>query len=133
MRKQTPVPIRVNPTLKKMSEESFRKLGMNMHAGINLLLSQMVLHQKLPFDVALSEPSQTVIPKEKTVPVTIKTDELTKQKCTELVKKAGLNLSLVVNMYLVQVVDKQAIPFEILSKEAELSEEDVPVKEESEM
>ena len=132
MRKQTPVPIRVNPTLKKMSEESFRKLGMNMHAGINLLLSQMVLHQKLPFDVSLNEPSQRVITNEKTVPVTIKTDEYTKQRCTEMVKKAGLNLSLVVNMYLVQVVDKQAIPFEILSREAEFSEEEVPNEEESE-
>ncbi|MBE6107697.1 MAG: hypothetical protein E7192_03560 [Erysipelotrichaceae bacterium] len=117
MKKETPVAIRVNPHLKERCREVFRKLGMNTHAGVNLFLSQMVLYQKLPFDVALNEPSQKLITQEKTVALTVKTDELTKQKCAELAKKAGLNLSLAINMYLVQVVDKQAIPFEIISNE----------------
>ena len=116
MRKETPIPIRVNPNLKKLSDEAFRKLGMNMHAGINLLLSQMVLYQKIPFEVNLSEPKEGIITKEKTVPLMIKSDEQTKAICTEIARNSGLTLSMVVKMFLVQVVDKQAIPFRILSK-----------------
>lgn len=117
MRKQTPVGVRINPSFKKKCDETFRRLGMNTHAGINLFLTQMRLHQGIPFEVALIDAKNMIMTEEKSISLIIKTDEETKRICTELAKKAGLNLSRAITMYLVQVVDKQAIPFTILSNE----------------
>lgn len=118
MKKQTPVAIRINPNLKKKSEDVFRQLGLNTHAGINMFLTQMALYQRIPFQAELSEEGMDIVNEEKSVALMIKADEEVKKKCSELAKNAGLNLSLVISMFLVQVVDKRAIPFQILSSEA---------------
>ena len=49
--------------------------------------------------------------------MTVKVDEDIKKKCVELSNTAGLNLSVVINLYLVQVVNKNAIPFTVISNE----------------
>lgn len=117
MDNQCSVVIRINPTLKKMSDHVFQSLGMNTHAGIKLFLSQMVLHQQFPFELTLSEPMKDVLKEKKTVSLVVRIDSDIKAKCTELTRNAGLNLSLAIKLYLVQVVDKNAIPFQIMVNE----------------
>lgn len=113
------ISLRINDEFKKRCDDTFHRLGMNLHAGINLFLSQMILYQRLPFDVAITDVSQKRAAHEKNITVMIKTEDEIRRQCAQLAKKAGLNLSTLISMYLVQVVDKQAIPFQILTSEIE--------------
>ena len=117
MNKQAHVAIRVNPNLKKRCEEIFYRLGMNTNAGIKLFLSQMTLYQCLPFELTLDECTQEVFSDEKAVSLVFNVDADVKRKCSELCAAAGVNLSLVFKLYMVQVVDKNGIPFPVISNE----------------
>ena len=119
MKKSKNVCVRVNPNLKSLAEKTFKGLGMNMHAGIILLLSQMQLRGRIPFEAKLDHPDAEYINDELSVNLIVKADEDIKNQCVDIAHKSGLNFSLVISMYLVQVVDKQAIPFEILSSPEE--------------
>lgn len=119
MKKSKNVAIRVNPKLKSLAEKTFKALGMNMHAGIILLLSQMQLRGKVPFQAKLEHPDAEYVSDELTVSLIVKADEDIKNQCVEIAHRSGLTFSLVISMYLVQVVDKQAIPFEILASPEE--------------
>ena len=116
MKNQVPVAIRINSNLKQSSDEVFRRLGMNLSTGIKLCLLQMVLYQGLPFELSVVEDSFSFSEK-KTLSIVVKIDEEIKKKCVELSNAAGLNLSLVINLYLVQVVHKNGIPFTVISNE----------------
>ena len=48
-----------------------------------------------------------------TVNLNIKIDNQLKKEATSILNDLGLNMSVAVNMFLTQVVKKQAIPFEI--------------------
>ena len=117
MKNQVLIAIRINSNLKRCSDEVFRRLGMSFSTGIKLCLSQMALYQGLPFELSLVDVDSSLFCEKKTVSTTIKIDEDIKKKCNELASAAGLNLSLVINLYLVQVVDKNAIPFVVISNE----------------
>ena len=62
--------------------------------------------------------------------IQVRTDEKTKKTAQQILHKLGLDLSTAINIYLVQIVEKQGIPFEIvtengftLAEEAELLKE----------
>ena len=90
---------------------------MNTNAGIKLFLSQMTLYQCLPFELTLDECTQEVFSDEKAVSLVFNVDADVKRKCSELAAAAGLNLSLMIKLYMVQVVDKNGIPFPVISNE----------------
>ena len=117
MNKQAHIAVRVNPNLKRRCEEVFYRLGMNTNAGIKLFLSQMTLYQCLPFELTLDEHNQDMFSDEKTVSLVFNVDADIKRKCSELAAAAGLNLSLMIKLYMVQVVDKNGIPFPVISNE----------------
>ena len=111
---ETGITIRIPQTLKRQADEIFDGLGLNTHAGIHLMLKQMALRGYLPFEVNLLHGVKKYDSDDKQMPVLIKTNEEIKNKCTEIAYNSGLNLSLVISMYLIQVIDKQAIPFKIV-------------------
>ncbi|HLD63390.1 MAG TPA: type II toxin-antitoxin system RelB/DinJ family antitoxin [Candidatus Peribacteraceae bacterium] len=45
--------------------------------------------------------------------IQIRTDEKTKASAQRVLKKLGLDLSTAINIYLVQIVQQQGVPFEI--------------------
>jgi len=113
---ETGITIRIPQMLKRQADEMFEGLGLNTHAGIHLMLKQMALRGYLPFEVNLLHGVKKYDSDDKQMPVLIKTNEEIKSKCTEIAYNSGLNLSLVISMYLIQVIDKQAIPFKIISQ-----------------
>ena len=48
--------------------------------------------------------------------IQIRTDERTKKTAQYILGKLGLDLSTAINIYLVQIIEKQGIPFEILTE-----------------
>ena len=117
MNKQVHVSIRINPSLKKRCDDVFKRLGMNTNAGVKLFLSQMVLYQCLPFELTLDEHVSDVFNHEKTASFVFNVDAEIKKKCSELAVNAGMNLSTMIKLYMVQVVDKIGIPFPVISNE----------------
>ena len=111
---ETGITIRIPQILKRQADEMFEGLGLNTHAGIHLMLKQMALRGYLPFEVNLLHGVKKYDSDDKQMPVLIKTNEEIKNKCIEIAYNSGLNLSLVISMYLIQVIDKQAIPFKII-------------------
>lgn len=51
------VKARVDPALKEQSERVFQQMGLDMTAGIKMYLTQVVLHQAIPFEVKLAQPN----------------------------------------------------------------------------
>ena len=47
----TSMTIRMDPEIKKESQELFRSLGLDMTTAINLFLRQSLMHRGLPFEV----------------------------------------------------------------------------------
>ena len=117
MNKQVHVSVRIHPALKKRCDDVFKRLGMNTNAGIKLFLSQMMLYQRLPFELTLDDHNSEVLSKEKTVSFVFNVDEEIKKKCSELAIHAGMNLSMMIKLDMVQVVDKNVIPFPVISNE----------------
>ena len=117
MNKQVHVSVRINPVLKKRCDEVFKRLGMNSSAGVKLFLSQMMLYQRLPFELTLDKSYSDVYDKEKTASYVFNVDEEIKKRCSELAVSAGMNLSMMIKLYMVQVVDKNGIPFPVISNE----------------
>ena len=48
--------------------------------------------------------------------IQIRTEAKTKKAAMQILKKLGLDLSTAINVYLVQIVQKKGIPFEILTE-----------------
>ena len=48
--------------------------------------------------------------------IQIRTDEKTKKSVQQILHKLGLDLSTAINMYLVQIIVKQGIPFQIITE-----------------
>ncbi|MDB4978938.1 MAG: translation repressor RelB [Candidatus Peribacteria bacterium] len=48
--------------------------------------------------------------------IQIRTNEKIKASAQQILGKLGLDLSTAINMYLVQIIEKKGIPFEILTK-----------------
>lgn len=48
--------------------------------------------------------------------IQVRTDEKTKKTAQQILGKLGLDLSTAINMYLVQIIVKQGIPFQILTE-----------------
>lgn len=48
--------------------------------------------------------------------IQVRTDERTKKSAQRILDKLGLDLSTAINIYLVQIIEKQGIPFEILTE-----------------
>lgn len=50
----------------------------------------------------------------KTVNLNVKIDNRLKQEANDILNDLGLNMSVAINMFLTQVVNKQGIPFDIV-------------------
>ncbi len=48
--------------------------------------------------------------------IQVRTKEKTKKSAMQILQKLGLDLSTAINMYLVQIIVKKGIPFEILTE-----------------
>lgn len=48
--------------------------------------------------------------------IQVRTKEKTKKNAMQILQKLGLDLSTAINMYLVQIIVKKGIPFEILTE-----------------
>ena len=48
--------------------------------------------------------------------IQIRTDERTKKHARKILEKLGLDLSTAINIYLVQIIAKKGLPFEVLSE-----------------
>lgn len=48
--------------------------------------------------------------------IQIRTDERTKKIAQQILGKLGMDLSTAINIYLVQIIEKKGIPFEILTE-----------------
>lgn len=48
--------------------------------------------------------------------IQVRTDEKTKKAAQLTLRKLGLDLSTAINIYLVQIIEKQGIPFEIVTE-----------------
>jgi DNA-damage-inducible protein J len=57
MTKTSVLNARIEPDLKKNTEEIFKKLGLTSTQAITLFYRQVVLNQGLPFDVSLPNPT----------------------------------------------------------------------------
>ncbi len=62
--------------------------------------------------------------------IQIRTSEKTKKTAQQILQKLGLDLSTAINIYLVQIIEKKGIPFEILTENGlTLAEEEEILKE----
>ena len=52
-----------------------------------------------------------------TTALNVNVDTKVKAKATEILKELGLNMSTAINVYLVQIVKRRGIPFEIINDE----------------
>ena len=50
------------------------------------------------------------------VPINVNVDSETKKEAADILNQLGLNMSTAINMFLVQVIQKRGIPFEIVSQ-----------------
>jgi len=48
--------------------------------------------------------------------IQVRTNERTKKTAQQILKKLGLDLSTAINIYLVQIIEKKGIPFEVLTE-----------------
>lgn len=62
--------------------------------------------------------------------IQIRTDEKTKKVAMRILEKLGLDLSTAINMYLVQIIEKKGIPFEILTENGFTQVEEKKILEE---
>lgn len=51
-----------------------------------------------------------------TTTIQVRTDKPIKKAAQKVLKKLGLDLSTAINIYLVKIIDKQGIPFEIVTE-----------------
>ncbi len=62
--------------------------------------------------------------------IQIRTDEKTKKTAMKILDKLGMDLTTAINIYLVQIVEKKGIPFEILTENGmTVAEEEEILKE----
>jgi len=48
--------------------------------------------------------------------IQVRTAEKTKKSAMQILEKLGLDLSTAINIYLVQIIEKQGIPFEVVTE-----------------
>lgn len=48
--------------------------------------------------------------------IQVRTPEKTKKSAMQILEKLGLDLSTAINIYLVQIIEKQGIPFEVVTE-----------------
>ena len=48
--------------------------------------------------------------------IQVRTNERTKRTAQQILEKLGLDLSTAINIYLVQIIEKKGIPFEVLTE-----------------
>ena len=48
--------------------------------------------------------------------IQVRTDERTKKTVQQILEKLGLNLSTAINIYLVRIIEKKGIPFEVVTE-----------------
>ena len=53
------VKAQVDATLKQNADSTLRSLGLDMTSAIRMFLSQVVLHDGIPFDVTVPHPNRT--------------------------------------------------------------------------
>jgi len=51
-----------------------------------------------------------------TTTIQVRTDQATKKTAQLILEKLGLDLSTAINIYLVQIIEKQGIPFEVVTE-----------------
>ena len=65
-----------------------------------------------------------------TTTIQIRTNQITKKAAQQILEKLGLDLSTAINIYLVQIIEKQGIPFEVVTENGLTpAEEDKILKE----
>ncbi len=62
-----------------------------------------------------------------TTTIQVRTNLKTKRTAQQILEKLGLDLSTAINIYLVQIIEKQGIPFEVITENGLTSEEEIAI------
>lgn len=59
--------------------------------------------------------------------IQVRTNQKTKRTAQHILEKLGLDLSTAINIYLVQIIEKQGIPFEVITENGLTPEEELSI------
>ena len=111
MEKNVNIQIRINEEIRDHSFEIIKAMGLDMSTTINLLIKQIILTKKIPFEFPENNKDNNV--SRKNTLINIRANKEERILVNQIVNDLGFDFSTLVNLLMKQIITTEKIPFEI--------------------